>query len=83
MGKPLDSTIVGSSMHHMKILDTPDSQTFLTEITKMVTQIHAIFSRFYDNPIPNMQRWFNQPAHVVALETVDFKQQWIEMVDSA
>jgi hypothetical protein len=67
----------------MKIINTPDSQTLLALSTHLDKQIQARFTRFHDQPILEMQRWFSQPAHIVALETVDFKQQWIEMVDTA
>jgi hypothetical protein len=33
--------------------------------------------------IPELQRWFAQPVDHVALETLDFKQQWLELVDTA
>jgi hypothetical protein len=69
--------------HRMKILDTPDSQSLIALMTELDLQIQAHFTRFYDQPIPVMQRWFNQPPHIIALETADFKQQWIELVDSA
>jgi hypothetical protein len=70
--------------HRIKILDTPDSQSLIALMSELDLQIQARFNRFHDQPIPAMQRrWFNQPPHIVALETVDFKQQWIELVDSA
>jgi hypothetical protein len=67
----------------MKILDTPDSQSLIALMTELDLQIQARFTRFYNQPIPAMQRWFNHPSHIVPLETADFKQQWIELVDSA
>jgi hypothetical protein len=69
--------------HRMKILDTPDSQSLIALMTELDLQIQAHSTRFHDQPIPAMQRWFNQPPHIVALKTVDFKQQWIELVDYA
>jgi hypothetical protein len=88
MGQPLDHPAMGDSMgyvetSYMQILDTPDSQSLIALMTKLDLQIQARFTRFHDQPIPAMQRWFNQPPHIVALETVDFKQQWIKLVDSA
>jgi hypothetical protein len=69
--------------HRKKILDTPESQSLLALMNELDLQIQSRFNKFHDRPIPAMQRWFNQPMHIVALETVDFKQQWIELVDSA
>jgi hypothetical protein len=69
--------------HRMKIINTSDSQSLLALSTDLDVKIQARFTRFLDQPILEMRRWFSQPAHIVALETVDFKQQWIEMVDSA
>jgi hypothetical protein len=67
----------------MKILDMPYSQSLIALMTELDLQIQARFTRFHDQPIPVMQRWCNQPPHIVGLETVDFKHQWIEVVDSA
>jgi hypothetical protein len=51
----------------MKILDTPDSQSLLTQMTALDVQIQDRFSSFYDDSIPEMQRWwFAQPADHVA-----------------
>jgi hypothetical protein len=88
MGQPTHHTIMGDSMghvetSHMKILDTPDSQSLLAQMTVLDVQIQARFYSFYNDPIPEMQRWFAQPADHVALETLDFKQQWLKIVDSA
>jgi hypothetical protein len=68
--------------HRMKIINSPDSQTLLALSTDLDVKIQACFTRFQDQPILEMQRSFSQPAHIMALETLDFKQQWIEMVDS-
>ena len=69
--------------HRMKILETPDSQSLLALTAKLDTQIQARFNCFQDHHIPAMQRWFSQPPTILTLETVDFKQQWIELVGSA
>jgi hypothetical protein len=69
--------------HRMKIVDTPDSQALISLMTELDIKIQTRFTRFQEQPIQAMQRWFNQPPLILALETVDFKQQWIELVDSA
>jgi hypothetical protein len=69
--------------HRMKILETPDSHALLTQMTILDLQIQERFTSFQADPIPELQRWFAQPANHVALETLDFKEQWIEFVDSA
>jgi hypothetical protein len=69
--------------HRMKILDTPDSQSLLAQMTVLDEQIQERFTCFHTDPIPELQRWFAQPVDHVALETLDFKKQWLEIVDSA
>jgi hypothetical protein len=69
--------------HRMKILDNLDSQSLLAQMIILDTQIQDRFNRFADDPIPELQRWFAQPADHVALETLDFRQQWLELVATA
>ena len=69
--------------HRKKLLDQPNSQTLIALMTELDLQIQARFNRFQALPIPAMQRWFQQPPHILALETMDFKQQWIELVGTA
>jgi hypothetical protein len=69
--------------HHMKILEIPDSQSLLAQMTVLDEQIQARFTSFHTDPIPELQQWFAQPVDHVALETLDFKKQWLEIVDSA
>jgi hypothetical protein len=52
-------------------------------MTVLDEQIQERFTRFHTDPIPELQCWFAQPVDHVALETLDFKKQWLEMVDSA
>jgi hypothetical protein len=67
----------------MKIVDTIDSQSLITQMAALDLQVQDRFNCFHDKPVPAMQRWFSQPANTVALETLDFKQQWLNMVDAA
>jgi hypothetical protein len=46
-------------------------------------QIQEHFNHFHTDPIAELQRWFTQPINHIALETLDFKKQWLEIVDSA
>jgi hypothetical protein len=69
--------------HRMKIVDTMDSQALIVQMNALDIQIQERFDRFHTTPIPAMQRWFSQPANTVALESLDFKQQWLNMVDAA
>jgi hypothetical protein len=41
--------------HHMKILETPYSQSLLTQMTVLDKQIQARFTSFHTDPIPEMQ----------------------------
>jgi hypothetical protein len=69
--------------HRMKILDNPDSQSLLAQMIVLDAQIQERFNQFADDPIPELQHWFAQPADHIAFETLNFKQQWLELVDSA
>jgi hypothetical protein len=67
----------------MKIVDSNDSQSLIVQMAALDIQVQERFNRFHDNPLPAMQRWFSQLANTVALESLDFKQQWLNMVDAA
>jgi hypothetical protein len=69
--------------HRMKIVHTIDSQSLIAQMATLDIQVQERFDCFYDQPSPAMQRWFNQPANNVALESLDLKQQWLTMVDAA
>jgi hypothetical protein len=69
--------------HHMQIMDTVDSLSLLAQMIALDEQVQACFTRHQENPIRAMHRWFSQPATSVASETLDFKEQWLEMVDAA
>jgi hypothetical protein len=69
--------------HRMKVVDKPDSQSLLAQMTVLDKHIQAHFHRFHEDPAPEMQQWFAQPVNTVAHKTLDLKQQWLEMVDSA
>jgi hypothetical protein len=69
--------------HRMKIVDTIDSQSLIAQMAALDLQVQDRFNRFHNTPIPAMQRWFSQPVTTVALESLDFKQQRLNMVDAA
>jgi hypothetical protein len=60
-------------------MGTIKSQTMIAQMTALDTQVQERFNRFNNLPIQEMYRWFSQePATAIALETLDFKQQWLE-----
>jgi hypothetical protein len=70
--------------HRMKIVNTIDSQSLIAQMAALNLQVQDRCNCFHDTPIPAMQQWFSQPANTVALvETLHFKQQWLDMVDAA
>jgi hypothetical protein len=69
--------------HRTKTLESPDSQSLLAQMTVLDQQIQEHFTSFHTAPIPELQHWFARPVDHVALEPLDFKKQWLEMVDSA
>jgi hypothetical protein len=69
--------------HRMKIAETPDNASRLAHMALLDDQIQTRFEQYEDNPLPELRRWFSQPMQSIQTETEDFKEQWIQMVDTA
>jgi hypothetical protein len=67
----------------MKIADTPDNASRLAHMLLLDQQIQERYNTHTPNTRPDLRRWFLQPIDSVQAETLDFKEQWIQMVDSA
>jgi hypothetical protein len=67
----------------MKIAETPDNASRLAHMALLDDQIQTRFEQYEDNPLPELRRWFSQPMQSIQTETEDFKEQWIQMVDTA
>jgi hypothetical protein len=69
--------------HRMKIADTPDNASRLAHMLLLDQQIQERYNTHTPNTRLELRRWFSQPIDSVQAETLDFKEQWIQMVDSA
>jgi hypothetical protein len=69
--------------HRMKIAETPDNASRLAHMSLLDDQIQIRYDQHDNDPLPELQRWFSQPMPSVQTETQDFKEQWIQMVDTA
>jgi hypothetical protein len=67
----------------MKIAETPDNASRLAHMSLLDEQIQTQFEQHKNNPLPELRRWFSQPMQSIQTETEDFKEQWIQMVDTA
>ena len=67
----------------MKIAETPDNASRIAHMLLLDLQIQTRYEQYDDDPQPEMRRWFSQTMQSVQTETQDFKEQWIQMVDTA
>jgi hypothetical protein len=69
--------------HRMKIAETPDNASRLAHMVLLDAQIQTRYEQNDNDPQPELRRWFSQTMQSVQTETQDFKEQWIQMVDTA
>ena len=69
--------------HRHKILHTPDA-TFLRHMHSTIDDtITELFQQFSNPPVPlPLTRWFSRSLPHLLAETLDFKQQWVAMVQT-
>jgi hypothetical protein len=68
--------------HRQKILHTPD-EAFLHHLHRTVNHtITQVYSQFTPQTPPYLSRWFSQPLQSLLDETLDFKQQWLSMIQT-
>jgi hypothetical protein len=69
--------------HRMKIADTPDNASRLAHMLLLDDRIQTRYEQNATEPIPELHRWFSPTMQSLQTETQDFKEQWIQMVDTA
>jgi hypothetical protein len=67
----------------MKIAETPDNASRLVHMSLLDEQIQTRYVQNANDPQPELRHWFSQTMQSVQTETQDFKEQWIQMVDTA
>jgi hypothetical protein len=67
----------------MKIADTLDNASRLAHMLLLVQQIQERYNTHTPNTRLELRRWFSQPIDSVQDETLDFKEQWFQMANSA
>jgi hypothetical protein len=67
----------------MKIAETQDNASRLAHMYLLDKQIQTRFEQHKNTPLPELHRWFSQPMQSIQTQTKNFKEQWIQMVDTA
>jgi hypothetical protein len=69
--------------HRMKIAETEDNASRLAHMSLLDERIQTRYEQYETDPIPELHRWFASTMQSIQTETQDFKEQWIQMVDTA
>lgn len=66
--------------HRHKALISPTSLVRALRHNDVDEQIRQAYALYSPGPPPNLRRWFSASLPLLLSETLDFKQQWIEML---
>ena len=69
--------------HRMKIANTLDNESNLAHMLLLDQKVQDRYEKYATDPRPELSRWFAQTIQSVQEENQDFKEQWIQFVDSA
>ena len=67
----------------MKIAETPDNAARIVHIALVDQKIQDPYDQNATEPQHAMRRWFSQPIEHIQNEHLDFKEQWLQLVDTA
>jgi hypothetical protein len=69
--------------HRMKIINTPDNVSRINHTALVDQQIQERYDSYHHDPQIELRRWFSQELPTIQNETLDFKEQWLQLVDTA
>ena len=69
--------------HRMKILNTPDNASRIAHTALVDQQIQERYDDHNHDPRIDLRRWFSKNLQDIQNETLDFKEQWLQLVDAA
>ena len=68
--------------HRMEVSSTPDSFSLSRAHEQINASIRALYAQNVGSEHPPLQRWFQQPLHILLQQPLSFKEDWTSMVHS-